>query len=372
MRMSTAANSRTAHKEAAGHQLHSKTQQTLARTKSFVDKRHPFHGKKKKVLAYLLYLISFLMASSYARPTIHIYNQNNVIRNIFSLDESDVDAEGLVFDNIHTEKEWWDWMKGTFAAAIMHEDIQPGRPDGTVLELLTGVQIRQIRVKQVPCGGEIRTSTLRCFPTFAEGDEDTESFGPTNQWTWSPASSVVGYDHSVSGQFGVYESSGYIVPNASSTVEDLRATLSRLEKANWIGPQTRAVVIDVNIWNPSQRLISAVKMQSEFTTVGRVLPYQVVKTFEYKKWVDTTRAYWYWEMLFVVLVVIYSLEEAIELITTMNSRRKASAESAVQSGHSLATAHVKVCLDILVIRSLLSDIQLTFDKFMSVAVSCSS
>ena len=318
----------------------------LVRKKSlkYIDKRHPFYGKKRKVLAYVLYLISFLMASSFARPTQHIYNQNNVIRNVFSLDESDADVAGLKYTQIHTKKEWWRFMKDTFAAAATHEDLQPDRPGGTVLELLTGLQIRQVRVQPVACGGEIHRSAQRCFPAFADGAEDTEPFGPANEWTWSPASSVLGYDHSVSGHFGVYESSGYIVPNASSTVEDfraLRALLTRLEEADWIGPQTRAVVVDVNIWNPSQRLVSAVKMHAEFTTVGRVLPHQVVKTFEYKKFFDPTRAHWYWELLFVVMVLIYSVEEAKEAFLTMNTRRKASAESAVQSGLNQATAQLK-------------------------------
>lgn len=329
------------HPGAAGG-LQSITEYNLERSKSFVGKRHPFHGKKRKMLAYVLYLISFLMASSYARPTSNIYNQNNVIRRIFSLDESDTDSTSAVYENIRTKKEWWEWMKTSFVAAVTHEDINPTQSRGTVLELLTGVQIRQIRVQPVPCAGEIHSSRQRCFPTFAEGVEDTEPFGPANEWTWSPASVVAGYDHSVSGQFGIYESSGYVVPNVSSTVEGLSAMLTRLEEADWIGAQTRAVVVDVNIWNPSQRLISAVKMQAEFTTVGRVLPYQVVKTFEYKKWVDPARAYWYWEILFVLMVLIYSIEEAVEAINTMNSRRRLSAEKAIKSGHNLATAHVKV------------------------------
>jgi hypothetical protein len=42
------------------------------------------------------------------------------------------------------------------------------------------------------------------------------------------------------------------------------------------------------------------------------------------------------------MVLIYSMEEAVEAINKMNSRRRLSAEKAIKSGHNLATAHVKV------------------------------
>jgi len=158
----------------------------------------------------------------------------------------------------------------------------------------------------VECGEQIFRSAaaMRCFPTFADGEEDTEPFGPNRRWTWSPASDVPGYDHGMPGHFGVYGTAGYIVQNVSTTATELRTLLAELEAGDWLSAQTRAVIIDVNVWNPSQRLISAVKIQAEFTTVGRVIPHFVVKTFEYKDWVDTSRGYWYWEVLFFVMVMV--------------------------------------------------------------------
>ena len=318
------------------------SEQRLARTKSHVDKRHPFYGKRKAVLAYLLYLISFLMASLFARPTVNIFQQNSVIQNIFGLDQMSK-GTSFVYNEILTQQDWWEWMGTRFADGLMRKELQPGRNEGAVLELLTGVQIRQIRVKPVPCGGQIFRSAeaMRCFPTFADGVEDTAPFGTNRQWTWSPASAVSGYDHGMPGHFGVYGTAGYIVKNVSTTATELRTLLAELEAGDWLTAQTRAVIIDVNVWNPSQRLISAVKIQAEFTTVGRVIPHFVVKTFEYKEWIDTGRGYWYWEILFFVMVMIYAVDEAHELIVTMNGRRSQMQEKAKAHGHNMAASHLK-------------------------------
>jgi hypothetical protein len=43
-----------------------------------------------------------------------------------------------------------------------------------------------------------------------------------------------------------------------------------LQQHSWVDAATRAVTIDVNVWNPTLMLISCLKMQAEFSAVGKV------------------------------------------------------------------------------------------------------
>jgi len=95
------------------------------------------------VLAYLLYLVSFLMASLFARPTINIFQQNSVLQNMFGLDGT-AKGPGLAYNEMLTQQDWWDWMGVRFVDGLMRKELQPGRNEGAVLELLTGVQVRSM------------------------------------------------------------------------------------------------------------------------------------------------------------------------------------------------------------------------------------
>ena len=60
---------------------------------------------------------------------------------------------------------------------------------------------------------------------------------------------------------GRYGTAGYIVKNISTTAAELRAVFAELEAEDWISAQTRAVIFDVNIWNPSQRCALSLFLQ---------------------------------------------------------------------------------------------------------------
>lgn len=267
---------------------------------------HPFQAQKYRALAYLLYLVAFLAASLFARPTITIFQQNRIIYNIFSLDGSNHDAPaagtGQPFEHILSVQDWWAWMDHQFAPAIHRKDLRPGSSNERAetghmsLQLITAPKIRQVRVQPVECDADVfRTVAVgtRCFPTLSEGSEDTEPFGPSNRWKWTAAEHIVGYDHSVSGEFAVFGTSGYILPSIAASTSELQAQFMQLREDNWTGLETRLIVIDLALWNPSQRLVSSVKLHAEVTPVGRVLPTVAVKTFEFKKWIDLDRWYEY-------------------------------------------------------------------------------
>ena len=98
--------------------------------------------------------------------------------------------------------------------------------------------------------------------------------------------------------------------------------VSWLRQNRWVDTQTRLVTLDFNVWNPTLRLISAIKLQAEFSVVGKVRTMYTVRTFEYKEWVEWGRVYWWWEMVYVVLILTYALEEVWDFLSMHCKLRK--------------------------------------------------
>jgi hypothetical protein len=116
------------------------------------------------------------------------------------------------------------------------------------------------------------------------------------------------------GFLGRYPLGGYIVQNVSTTEGEFIEMMEWLRENKWVDTQTRQVQVDINVWNPTLRLISAIKLQAEFSVVGKVRTMYSIRTFEYKDLVAISRAYWWWEMLYVVMILTYALEEIYEVL----------------------------------------------------------
>lgn len=199
----------------------------------------------------------------------------------------------------------------------LHSDnLSPGRELAAV-ELLTGYRLKQIRVAKVPCEDAHpfqHTRTLSCTPSWENGEEDTAAYGPDDIWTRSTEADTLGSDTTMRGYLGRYPLGGYIVQNVSTTEGEFIEIMEWLKENKWVDTQTRQVQLDVNVWNPTLRLISAIKLQAEFSVVGKVRTMYAIRTFEYKDLVDTSRAYWWWEMLYTIMILTYALEEVYELV----------------------------------------------------------
>ena len=61
----------------------------------------------------------------------------------------------------------------------------------------------------------------------------------------------------------------------------VRARVRACVLQRWVDIATRALVLDVTVWNPGQQLLSAVKLQVEVTVTGRLIPRHDIKTFAY-------------------------------------------------------------------------------------------
>eukprot|EP01046_Picozoa_sp_COSAG06_P080621 COSAG06_NODE_27884_length_584_cov_2.404124_2_plen_81_part_01 len=54
----------------------------------------------------------------------------------------------------------------------------------------------------------------------------------------------------------------------------------------WIDDQTRAVIIDVSVYNPSLRIVTVVRLLVEITDTGQARPSFMINTMRQRKFFD--------------------------------------------------------------------------------------
>ena len=128
-----------------------------------------------------------------------------------------------------------------------------------------------------------QTIFSKCEDDYSFSNEEKRSFEPEwkshNQTTEVYSSSIqkafryqsgdeLGSYISV-GNHGTYGSGGYVY-EYRGRLSDLRSNLSELHQLEWINSQTRAVIIQFNLYNPNVELFTSITLLTEFLSTGGV------------------------------------------------------------------------------------------------------
>ena len=73
----------------------------------------------------------------------------------------------------------------------------------------------------------------------------------------------------VVGNHYTYEPGGYVY-EFRGRLTDLQGNLSQLRQLNWIDTQTRAVIVQLTLYNPNVQLFTSVHLLAEFLSTGGV------------------------------------------------------------------------------------------------------
>ena len=71
------------------------------------------------------------------------------------------------------------------------------------------------------------------------------------------------------GNHQTYASGGYVYDFRGRLV-DLKSNLTQLHRANWIDRQTRAVIVQLTLYNPNVQLFTSVNLLAEFLPTGGI------------------------------------------------------------------------------------------------------
>lgn len=324
-------------------------------------------GKKRKLLLYLLFLVIFVVAANGARPR-DLYHQNALVENSFRL--QDVESVGSWDDA-------FSFLQEELLPQLHNEHLLPG--SGYPLQLVTGYQIRQVRVSQeqrhtglwqrpgqceassgprprarfVHIGHLHRTADTALaeaetlahrwggcsepFSTLAE--ETTEPFGNgMRQWEYTPHEEMIGMDTaSYQGVLGTYPPGGFIaIPRpasngsetavAPSSLIEARDVVETLRADGFIDRYTRAVITDFTVADTQLGLISAIKVTLEFSTQGRVVGSFSAKTVRHVPIFEVGSIQAWIEGFVAVMVLLYLADEMQDLVTYLLLKSRAQTQ----------------------------------------------
>jgi hypothetical protein len=140
--------------------------------------------------------------------------------------------------------------------------------------------MRQLRVKNDSCSTQLSPVCKNDYSFF---NEEKYSFGPG----WINQTAQV-YNTSIqrafmyqtgdqlgtymyAGDHATYDSGGYEY-EYRGRLSDLQSNLSELYRLSWIDSQTRAVIIQLSLYNPNVELFTSVNFLMEFLSTGGLIP----------------------------------------------------------------------------------------------------
>ena len=125
--------------------------------------------------------------------------------------------------------------------------------------------MRQLRIQSHSCSYRKFNST--CQEDFSLANEETNSFGIG--WTNVTMNLTIkqAFQYQSADKLDSYPGGGYVY-EFRGRLSDLRNNLSMLHQFEWIDSQTRAVIIQLNLYNPNVHLFTSVMLLTEFLSTG--------------------------------------------------------------------------------------------------------
>ena len=236
----------------------------------------------------LLFLF-LILSMTYANREENSYFQVAHFRNFFFDSETKFD-----YRRIFTIDDYWKWLQNSFVENVRaqnwYNDDLPKYLNGYLNDktnrLIGWATMRQLRIKSELCSDQrlIRT----CRKSYNYFNEEKESFYPgwkvnktTDDEEEEYSSSIIkSFQYSDSddldtyvyvGEHATYSGNGYVYEFRGS-LSQLKSNLSKLYELEWIDERTRAVIIQMTLYNPNVQLFTSVTMLVEFLSTGSIHP----------------------------------------------------------------------------------------------------
>jgi hypothetical protein len=194
---------------------------------------------------------------------------------------------------VTTIDEYWQWLEKSFVSTIRAQTWYNGEAPRNLSgyigdktnRLLGWMRMRQVRVKNGSCPSRLTAmmAWVRvCRDEYRYFDEDKQSYGVA--WSSNVTANETGSSierafryrsgdeldgYGMIGDHGTYGSGGYVY-EFRGRLHEIRANLSSLHALGWIDVATRAVLIEMSLYNPNVNLFVSVVVLGEFVASGWV------------------------------------------------------------------------------------------------------
>ncbi|CAM4771183.1 unnamed protein product [Rotaria magnacalcarata] len=247
-----------------------------------------------ELFAYTSFLwILYVVTYSNREPNAYLLKQH------LARDFLDLGNATNSYTQIYSVGQYWDWLSTAFVPHIRasnwyNGDLPTnlsGYIDDKTNRILGWATMRQLRVKSDSCKivSSFENIFQSCKAAYNYFTEDKRSFNPGWTSIYNASSIYKGsyqtsirkaflYNKSESldtyayaGEHGTYSGGGYVY-EFRGKMSDMLGNLSLLRELSWIDMQTRAVIIQISLYNPNVNLFIFVTIIAEFLAGGDVFP----------------------------------------------------------------------------------------------------
>ena len=176
-------------------------------------------------------------------------------------------------------EEYWSWLEGSFGGNVRaqqwYNGDAPRNLSGFINDrcnrLIGWASMRQLRIKPHSCRIQKSMEHLLsdCNDDYSYSNEEKQSFVPgwINQTTQTPNSSIErAFVYRLSEEL---DSDGYVY-EFRGRLSDIQSNISALHRWRWIDSRTRAVIVQLSLYNPNSQLFTSVSLLAEFLSTGGI------------------------------------------------------------------------------------------------------
>ncbi|KAM9857263.1 polycystin-2 isoform 2-T2 [Aulostomus maculatus] len=274
----------------------------------------------REMVTYVGFLITVCILT-YGMVSANMYYYTKVMSQLF-LDTPLSAGDLSTFRSLSTMEEFWKFTEGPFLNGMYWEVWYNNKslPENNSLiyyeNLLLGVpRLRQVKVRNESCSvhEDLRDKVQDCYNMYTPTNEDTTSFGPKNgtAWVYTTESDMNGSGYK--GQVSKYGGGGYY-QDLSRTKEESAVQLQFLKDHLWLDRGTRAVFLDLSVYNGNINLFCIIRLLVEFPATGGVVTswqFQTVRLIRYVSSWDYFVGLC--EVTFCLFILYYVVEEVLEI-----------------------------------------------------------
>ncbi|XP_035672135.1 polycystic kidney disease protein 1-like 2 isoform X2 [Branchiostoma floridae] len=271
-----------------------KAELSEARLKKLEDKK-----RRSAIIEVWLFVIFVLVVTmiAYNEKDPMAFHMNESVKNSLLYE-----TEELTFEEVADVESFWTWLQAGLIPTLYHNAWYNGRvnPAPVIMGngkswLVGAAAIRQVRLEpELPCEvpEQMQTYGKRCVLSFSLTDMDTANYSTGWQnssisnntdseemlkpWVYTFASLTDGFP--TFGEHGSYIGGGYSTSLDPSVLFSNQTREELLQDGGWLDENTRAVMVEVLMYNPDANLFSVVTFLVEFTYYGNAYPSVVIST----------------------------------------------------------------------------------------------
>ncbi|ESO83923.1 hypothetical protein LOTGIDRAFT_229509 [Lottia gigantea] len=277
----------------------------------------------RELIIYFVFLI-ILCVITFGMTSTTMYYYTKVMSDLF-LDTPN--SKAGTFRTVTNVDDFWRYtkeplLKGLYWETWYNNQSVPEEQQGYIYyenKLLGVPRIRQLKVHSNSCvvHNDFKGVIQECFDSYAEGNEDTKTFGPEGSdtngsaWNYQTETELEGSSHW--GLLTTYSGAGYIQDLALNMSESSKI-IDNLFNNLWVTRGTRAIFIDFTVYNANINFFCVVRLLIEFPATGGAIPSWTFRTVKLIRYVSAFDFFiMACEFIFVLFIFYYIVEEALEI-----------------------------------------------------------